>query len=216
MMSKAILDRLEANGVLPVLTLEDAADAPPLAEALWTGGLSCAEVTFRSPAAVACLKALRAARPDLLLGAGTVLTPDQVVQAVDAGAAFLVTPGLNPRVVEAAQAQGIPVFPGVISPSEIERGMELGLDTFKFFPAEVAGGLPFLRALAGPYRRVRFIPTGGIHAGNLAAYLAEPTVVACGGTWLATPEQLQAGDFDGIRRRVEGAVGIVRAARSRA
>jgi 2-dehydro-3-deoxyphosphogluconate aldolase/(4S)-4-hydroxy-2-oxoglutarate aldolase len=202
--------RLEKLRIVPIIVIDDPDDAEPLARAIRDGGLPCAEVTFRTAAAAEALRRIADGFPDLLLGAGTVLRPDQVDAARDAGARFIVTPGLNPRVVERCQELGVPIFPGVCTPTDIETAMELGLDTLKLFPAEPIGGVAYLKAISGPYRGVRFIPTGGVDAGNLAGWLALPQVVACGGSWLARADRIRAGDYDHIRRQVEEAVAIVR------
>ena len=200
------VDRLRALRIVPVIVLEDAADAAPLAQALVDGGLPCAEVTFRTAAAGEALRRIAGEFPDVHAGAGTVLTPQQVDLAADAGARFVVAPGFSPRVVDRCAEIGMPVFPGVATPTEIEAALERGLSVLKFFPAEPLGGLPYLKAMAAPYTDVRFMPTGGIHAGNLATYLAYPRVVACGGSWMVSPEWIRAGAFDRVRQEVENAV----------
>lgn len=209
-MTADMVARLEELKIVPIIVIDDAEDAEPLARAIRDGGLPCAEVTFRTAVAAEALRRISDGFPDLLLGAGTVLRPDQVDAARDAGARFIVTPGLNPRVVERCQELGVPIFPGVCTPTDIERAMELGLDTLKLFPAEPMGGVAYLEAISGPYRGVRFIPTGGVDAGNLARWLALPQVVACGGSWLARADRIRAGDFDHVRRQVEEAVAITR------
>lgn len=191
--------------LLPVIALEDRADAAPLAEALVAGGLPVTEVTFRTAAAVDSIRAM-AARGDMIVGAGTVLTVDQVKQAVDAGATFMVSPGCNPKVVEYCVANGIAITPGVATPTDIELALSLGVSTLKFFPAEALGGVGMLRALAAPYRMVKFIPTGGVTAANLPDYLALPCVVACGGSWMVTPRLIAAGDFGRIAELTREAV----------
>lgn len=202
--------RLRELRIVPILVIDDPADAEPVARAIDDGGLPCAEVTFRTPAAAESIRRIADAFPDMLVGAGTVLRPDQVDAAKDAGARFIVTPGLSPRVVERAQALDVPIFPGVCTPTDIETALGLGLDTLKLFPAEPMGGVPYLKAISGPYREVRFIPTGGVSAANLAEWLALPQVVACGGSWLARADRIRAGDFDHVRRQVEEAVAIAR------
>jgi len=205
---------LRGIGIIPVVEISDAADAGPLVEALDTAGLPCAEITFRTAAGAAAIRAARRAIPGLLLGAGTVLTPDQVDQASDAGATFVVTPGFNPKVVARCRARGLQVIPGVATPTEVEMAHAEGLRVLKFFPAEAAGGVPYLRALSGPYRDVTFIPTGGIDLRNLSSYLALPNVVACGGSWIATRELIDRRDFDTIGRLAAKAVAAVKAART--
>jgi 2-dehydro-3-deoxyphosphogluconate aldolase/(4S)-4-hydroxy-2-oxoglutarate aldolase len=176
---------------------------------LVAGGLPVAEITFRTDAAADAITAL-AKRGDLLVGAGTVLTVEQVDRAIDAGAAFLVAPGTNPRVVEHAQKHSIPMLPGVATPTDIELAMSLGLGTLKFFPAESLGGVETIKALAGPYRSIRFLPTGGITPEKLPDYLELPCVLACGGSWLAPRDKLAAGDFAAIRKLVEQAVTLLK------
>ena len=178
-----MIDRLQALRLIPVVALERAADAEPLADALCAGGLPCAEVTLRTEAALDSLRAL-AGREELLLGAGTVHSAEQAAAAVDAGAQFVVTPGFNPRTVKWCQENQVPVFPGIATPTDLELALEYGVETVKFFPAETLGGVNTLKAFSGPYGQMRFIPTGGIHAGNLADYLALPSVLACGGSWM--------------------------------
>jgi 2-dehydro-3-deoxyphosphogluconate aldolase/(4S)-4-hydroxy-2-oxoglutarate aldolase len=204
-----ISDRLRRVGVVPVVELPEAELAIPLADALVAGGLSCVEITFRTPAAQAGLEAVRKAYPDMLLGAGTVFDEEQLSVAVSAGADFVVSPGTNPELVEACLERDIPILPGVCTPSEIEVARGLGLNTVKFFPAEPIGGVPFLRALCGPYREVSFVPTGSITASVLPDYLALPQVLACGGSWMVKPEMLRAGEFNRVRSLAEEATAIV-------
>jgi 2-dehydro-3-deoxyphosphogluconate aldolase/(4S)-4-hydroxy-2-oxoglutarate aldolase len=201
-----IVETLAARRLLPVVVLSDAAGAAPLATALAEGGLPCAEVTFRTAAAAEVIKAMVAERPDLAVGAGTVLTPAQVDQAVDAGARFVVSPGFGPAVVRRCAERGVPVFPGVATATEIQMALDAGLDTVKFFPAEQLGGAAMVKALAAPFRAVRFIPTGGVTTANLADYLALPPVLAVGGTWMVAPDLLQAGDWVEVTRRTAAAV----------
>lgn len=188
-----------------MVVLDDAAAAAPLAAALTAGGLHSVEVTFRTSAAADAIRAM-AERPDLLVGAGTVLTPAQVDQAVEAGARFVVSPGFGPAVVRHCQELGIPVFPGAATATEIQLALDAGLDTVKFFPAEQLGGLAMIKALAAPFRAVRFIPTGGINTGNLPDYLAHPAVLAVGGTWMVAPALLAAGRWDEVTRLTAAAV----------
>jgi 2-dehydro-3-deoxyphosphogluconate aldolase/(4S)-4-hydroxy-2-oxoglutarate aldolase len=193
------LERLRAVRVVPVITIDDPADAVPLARSLTDGGLPCAEITFRTPRAAEALRRITAEVPELFAGAGTVLTPDQAKAARDAGAQFIVAPGFGPRTVDHCLAHGIPVYPGVATPTEVEAALEKGLTTLKFFPAEPMGGLAYLKAIAAPYVDVSFIPTGGINAANIASYLAFKRVVACGGSWMAPSEWIAAKQFDRIR-----------------
>ena len=195
--------------LLPVVVLDDARGAEPLAAALATGGLPCAEVTFRTEAAAESIKAMAAA-PGFLVGAGTVLTPEQVDRAVDAGAQFIVSPGFGPAVVRRSQELGVPVFPGAATATEIQMALDAGLHTVKFFPAEQLGGVAMIKALAAPFRAVRFIPTGGVTTANLASYLANPAVLAVGGTWMVAPSLLAAGDWAEVTRRTLAAVDAAR------
>ena len=208
-----LVERLFGYGVIPVVSLSKTEQAVPLAESLVAGGLPCAEITFRTPAAASAIAQIRQRVPEILLGAGTVLTLEQLDAALDAGARFIVSPGTNPRVVEACLERHVPVFPGVCTPTEIEAALALGVDLLKFFPAEAMGGVQTLRALSAPYRQVRFLPTGGIDARNLAEYLALPQVVACGGSWMVKPEWLEAGQFSTIETLTREAVSLVRQAR---
>ncbi len=203
-------EKLARVGIVPVLVLEDPRDALPLGESLLRGGLSCAEVTFRTPAAAEALKQLAGAFPDMLLGAGTVLDREQADRALDAGAAFIVSPGLNPAVTRYVTEKGIPMIPGVCTPTEIEAAMGLGLKTLKFFPAEAAGGVSMIRALAAPYRGIRFMPTGGINENNVADYLRLDAVVACGGSWMVRPDLIREGRFGEIESLTRRAAQTVR------
>ncbi|WP_225102186.1 bifunctional 4-hydroxy-2-oxoglutarate aldolase/2-dehydro-3-deoxy-phosphogluconate aldolase [Streptomyces sp. CoH27] len=191
--------------IVPVLTVPDPATAAPLARALSAGGARCAEVTFRTPDAEQVVKAM-AAHGGLTVGAGTVLTPEQAERAVAAGARFVVSPGFDEEVVAKCRELGVPVIPGVATATELMRALKAGLDTVKLFPAEPLGGLRTLRALAAPVPGTRFMPTGGIDADGLPGYLAEPAVLAVGGSWMATPALLQSGDYAEIRRLTADAV----------
>src|SRR5262245_41135740 len=193
------LARLRAVRIVPVIVIDDPADAVPLARALADGGLPCAEITFRTPRAAEALRRVAAEAPDLFVGAGTVLTPGQAKAARDAGAQFMVAPGFNPRVVDYCNEHAIPVYPGICTPTELEAALEKGLSTVKFFPAEPSGGLAFLKAMAAPYGDVNFMPTGGINAANVASYLAYNRVVACGGSWMAPSDWISSKQFDRIR-----------------
>lgn len=201
------LKKIQNMKVVPVLAIPDAADAGPVAEALVAGGLPCAEVTFRTGAAVESIRAM-AKRGDMVVGAGTVLTTEQVDAAVDAGATFIVSPGTNPKTVEYCLKKGVLVTPGVATPSDIETAMSLGLRTLKFFPAETLGGLPALKAISAPYSMCTFIPTGGVNPGNLVEYLKFPPVIACGGTWLVKKEFIAEKQFDRIAELSREAVAI--------
>jgi len=208
-----VVDEIGRLGLVPVVEISDAALAVPLGQALIGGGLPCAEITFRTSAAADAIALLRRDCPDLLVGAGTVLTPSQVDAAADAGAAFIVAPGFNPATLERARARGLPMIPGVCTPTEIEQALSHGVDVMKFFPAEAAGGVAYLRAVSAPYRNVRFVPTGGISASNLASYLVLPQVLACGGSWMVSKDLLARGDFEAIRRLASEAVSVAAAAR---
>jgi 2-dehydro-3-deoxyphosphogluconate aldolase/(4S)-4-hydroxy-2-oxoglutarate aldolase len=207
-MDTMIFEKLSQMKIIPVITLQDTAKAVPLARALCEGGLPCAEVTFRTAAAAEGIKAMTDAFPDMLVGAGTVLTPEQADKAAAAGAKFIVAPGLNPVVVNYCEKKGLPVIPGVMTPSEIEQALALGLRFVKFFPAEAAGGVNMLRALSAPYGAVRFMPTGGVTAANLQNYLSLKNVFACGGSWMVKEDLLAAGDFGEITRLTREAVAI--------
>jgi len=206
----AMMQKLLDRRIVSIAVLDRAEHAPPLALALLAGGLDVIEVTFRTPAAAASIAAIRAACPDMLVGAGTLLTAEQARQAKAAGAQFAVAPGLNETVVRAAQECGLPFFPGVATPSDIERALELGCRCLKFFPAEAAGGVPMLQALTGPYAHtgLKFIPTGGIGLKNLASYLALPVVVAIGGSWMAERKLINDGNWSAITALTAEAVGL--------
>lgn len=206
-----VVSVIGAARILPVVVLADPAGAQPLADALLAGGLRTAEVTFRTTAAADAIAAM-ATRPQLLVGAGTVLTVEQVDRAVEAGARFVVSPGFGPAVVRRCQQLGVPVFPGVSSATEIQLALDAGLDTVKFFPAEQLGGIGMVAALAAPFRSVRFIPTGGVTTANLAGYLAHPAVLAVGGTWMVAPRLLDAGDWAEVTRLTAAAVDAARSA----
>ena len=193
------LARLRAIRVVPVIVIDDPDDAVPLARALADGGLPCAEITFRTPGAAEALKRVTDEVPSVFVGAGTVLTPKQAEKARAAGAQFMVAPGFNPRVVDYCLGEGIPVYPGICTPTELEAALEKGLTAVKFFPAEPAGGLAYLKAMAAPYGDVDFMPTGGINATNVASYLGFKRVVACGGSWMAPNDWIAAKQFDRIR-----------------
>ncbi len=193
--------RLQQIKIVPVIAINDAAHAVPLAKVLVENGLPCAEVTFRTDAAQESIRLMRDAYPELLIGAGTVLTTQQVDQAISAGADFIVSPGLNPTTVKYCQQRGIAIVPGVNNPSLVEQAMELGLKTLKFFPAEPSGGVAMLKALSAVYP-VQFMPTGGVNPRNVADYMAIPSVVACGGTWMVPSDLMDSGNWDEIARLV--------------
>jgi 2-dehydro-3-deoxyphosphogluconate aldolase/(4S)-4-hydroxy-2-oxoglutarate aldolase len=203
--SDDVLGRLGRLRLVPVAIVEDLAHAEPLAQALIAGGLPCVEVTMRTPAAESVL-ARMAEDPHLLVGAGTVVRPEQVERVVAAGARFVVTPGFSSSVVAACREIGVPVIPGVATATEVVMGLDAGLDVLKFFPAEAAGGLAALAALAAPFAGTRFIPTGGIGPDKTGSYLEHPSVLAVGGSWMVAPALLSAGDFPGIEQRTREAV----------
>ena len=204
-----VLARLRATKIVPVIVINDAADAVPLAAALTEGGLACAEVTFRTKAAGEALRRICAENPDMLAGAGTVLTPQKAREARQAGAQFVVAQGYNPAVVDYCLEHGIPVYPGVCTPTEVEAALAKGLKTLKFFPAEPAGGVNYLKAISAPYNMVEFMPTGGVNAANINSYLALKNVVACGGSWMAPNDWIAAKQFDRIREATREAVAAV-------
>jgi len=206
---KDVYQRIYETGIIPVIKINDAKDAAPLAKALIDGGLPAAEITFRTAAAADAIKAIHEAYPDMLIGAGTVLTPEQADTAVACGADFIVSPGFNPTVVKHCISKGITIIPGISSPSEIEAALELGLNTVKFFPAEAAGGLPMLKAMAAPYGQVKFMPTGGLNEKNILSYLEFNKIVACGGSFMVKEEYIENGEFDKIRELTENAVKLM-------
>ncbi|WP_029323031.1 bifunctional 4-hydroxy-2-oxoglutarate aldolase/2-dehydro-3-deoxy-phosphogluconate aldolase [Butyrivibrio sp. AE3004] len=209
-MFEEIKEKFEKIGIIPVVVLEDAKDAHPLGEALMKGGLPAAEVTFRTDAAEEVIKILSKDFPQMLVGAGTVLTCEQADRAMAAGAKFIVAPGFNPTVVKHCLEKGYPVTPGVQTPSEMEQAMELGLDFVKFFPAEPAGGLSMIKACAAPYTKLKFMPTGGINKDNVRDYLGFKKIVACGGTWMVKGDLIKAGDFDTVEKLTREAADIVK------
>jgi len=195
-----VVEQLREWRVLPVVVVSQAAHALPLADALARGGLPVAEITLHTPAALDAIRTISAERPNVCIGAGTVLTEKQATDVIDAGAQFVVSPGLNPAVVEMCQSRGVPVFPGVITPTEIESALRLGLRVVRFFPSEPAGGLRYLQAVCAPYRDISFIPTGGMKRTLMSDYLATGRVVACGGSWMAPESWLNAGEFGRVER----------------
>ena len=209
-----IVKRLGEIGIIPVVAIEDAATAVSLGQALLDGGLPCAEITFRTAAAADAIREMSAAHPGILVGAGTVLTVEQAQQAKAAGAKFIVTPGFDAAVVDWCLENGIPITPGVMTPTEINMALNKGITLLKFFPAEAAGGIKTLKAVAAPYGGVRFIPTGGIGQANLADYLRLSMVHACGGSFMVTKQLIANGKFDEIRKLAETAVAIVQSTRS--
>lgn len=203
---KEVLSKIQMMGIVPVVKLDDAKDAVPLAKALCDGGLPCAEVTFRTSAVEESIRLMSEAFPHMLIGAGTVLTTEQVDKAVNAGASFIVSPGLNPKIVSYCTKRNIPITPGCSTPSDIEQAIELGLDVVKFFPAEAAGGLPIIKAMAGPYVNMKFMPTGGINASNITSYLDFDKIIACGGSWMVKGDLIKAGEFNKITQLTREAI----------
>jgi 2-dehydro-3-deoxyphosphogluconate aldolase / (4S)-4-hydroxy-2-oxoglutarate aldolase len=203
------LDRIRACGVLPVVEIPDGTDPIALVDALLGARIDAIEITLRTAGAIDAIRAIRSARPDVLIAAGTVLTTDQVDAAVAAGADLVVSPGFSERVVDHALQRGANILPGVSTPTEVELGLGRGLGTFKFFPAEAAGGRRWLSAVGGPYPTIRFVPTGGIDAATLSGYLELPNVLACGGSWLVSRQLLEDGDMETVRRLAQEARIIV-------
>ena len=205
---KTIAEQFYEYGVVPVVVLEEAKDALPLAKALVEGGLPCAEVTFRTEAAEESIRLMSEKYPEMLVGAGTVLTTKQVDRAAAAGAKFIVSPGFDPEIVDYCLEKKIPVFPGCITPSEVAQAVKRGLEVVKFFPAEQAGGVAMIKAMAAPYTMVKFMPTGGISAKNLKDYLSFGKILCCGGSWMVKGDMIRNGEFDKIREAVELAASI--------
>lgn len=203
-----IFEQISRIKVIPVIVIEDAMDAVPLAQALCAGGLPCGEVTFRTDAAVEGIRKIHEKFPQMLIGAGTVLTKTQVDQAMDAGASFIVSPGFDPEVVDYCISQNIPVIPGCMTPTEITMAVKVGLSVVKFFPAQPAGGIAMLKALAAPYPQLKFMPTGGIGPQNLKDYLSFSKVIACGGSWMVKESLVKSGDFDKICELTKNAVAL--------
>jgi 2-dehydro-3-deoxyphosphogluconate aldolase/(4S)-4-hydroxy-2-oxoglutarate aldolase len=208
------LQRIYDIGVVPVIAISDTAKAVPLAQALIAGGIPCVEITFRTAEGEESLRLITKQNPDILAGAGTILTTEQVDRAQAAGAQYIVSPGFNPKVVAHCLDKGIPIIPGCVTPSEMEIALEMGITTIKFFPAEQAGGLAYLKAISAPYTTLRFLPTGGIDATNLSKYIAFDRVIACGGSWMATKELINTGNFARITQLSQEAMKVVREGRS--
>ena len=204
------LKQIGETGIVPVVVLNKADDAGPLAQALVAGGLPCAEVTFRTEAAEESIQIIAKSFPQMLVGAGTVLTTEQVDRAVGAGAKFIVSPGFNPKVVEYCITKGYPICPGIMTPTELEMALGFGLDVVKFFPAENAGGLKMIKAMSAPYTMMKFMPTGGINATNVRDYLVCDKILACGGSWMVKGDLINAGNFKEIERLTREASGIVK------
>jgi 2-dehydro-3-deoxyphosphogluconate aldolase/(4S)-4-hydroxy-2-oxoglutarate aldolase len=212
-----VLGRIERCGVVAVLVIDHLRDATAVGRALLAGGIDAMELTLRTPVALDALRVIRDEFPEMLAGVGTILTTDQVEQVAAAGAAFGVAPGTNPRVIRAARDAGLPFAPGIVTPSDVEIAVELGCRELKFFPAEPSGGVPYLKSLAAPYLHLglRFVPLGGVNAANAGTYLAEPSILAVGGSWLAPRELIQRQDWSSISENAQQAVQIVQQARQR-
>ena len=193
-----VLEELGNIGIVPVIKIDDADKAVPLAKALAAGGIPCVEITFRTAQGEEAIRRITAEATGILVGAGTVLTTEQVDRAINAGAQFIVSPGLNPAVVAYCVEKGIPITPGCANPSDIERALAFGLDVVKFFPAEQTGGLDYIKAIAAPYPNLKFMPTGGINAGNIAKYIGFEKIHACGGSWMASADLINAEKFEEI------------------
>lgn len=204
-----VAEIIEKLKVVPVIKLDDAKDAVPLGKALVEGGLPVAEITFRTEAAEEAIRRMSGAYPEIAVGAGTLTSVEQAKRALDAGASFFVSPGFHKGITEFAIQNNIPVYPGVCTPTEVMMAMEYGLPVVKFFPAGQYGGLKTIKALSGPFPRMKFMPTGGINQGNIREYLAEPCVIACGGSWMVKDDMLKKQDFDGVRQLVSEAVALV-------
>lgn len=205
-----VLEQVSKVGVVPVVVLNDVKDALPLAKALCEGGLPCAEVTFRTDAAEESIRVICENYPNMLVGAGTVLTIDQVDRAVNAGAKFIVSPGFDPEIVDYCIGKGILVLPGCITPSEVAQAVKRGLNVIKFFPAEAAGGIKMIKAIAAPYTTISFMPTGGISEKNLEQYLSYDRIIACGGSWMVSGALVKEGKFDEIKALTKEAVELVK------
>ncbi|MBQ6613799.1 MAG: bifunctional 4-hydroxy-2-oxoglutarate aldolase/2-dehydro-3-deoxy-phosphogluconate aldolase [Clostridia bacterium] len=205
-----LVKQLSEIKIVPVVKIDNADDAIPLAKALKEGGLPCAEITFRTDAAEEAIRRIHNEFPEFLIGAGTVLSPEQADAAINAGATFIVSPGLNPTVVKHCTDKGYAIVPGVCTPTEIELGMSLGLSYLKFFPAEAAGGIKAIKAMSAPYSKIKFMPTGGIGVNNIHDYLSCKAVFACGGSWMVPSDLINAGDFDKICALTKEAVSLAK------
>ena len=205
-----LIKKIEDIKIVPVVVLNDAENAKPLAKALCEGGLPCAEVTFRTGAAEESIRIMHEAYPEMIIGAGTVLTTEQVERAVSAGASFIVSPGFDPEIVDYCIEKSIAVFPGCITPSEIAQAVKRGLKVVKFFPAEQFGGVDTIKALAAPYVGLKFMPTGGINAGNIKDYLECKSIIACGGSWMVKGNIIEAKEFERIKEMTITAVSLAK------
>ena len=208
-----VLKKIGKTGIVPVVVLNDAKNAVPLAEALINGGLPCAEVTFRTDAAQQSIAEISKKFPQMFVGAGTVLSVEQVDRAIDAGAKFIVSPGFNPKVVEYCLKNNYPITPGIMTPTELEAALGYGLDVVKFFPAENAGGLKMIKAMSAPYTMMKFMPTGGINTSNIRDYLKCDKILACGGSWMVKGELINSENFAEIEKLTKEAAQIVKEVR---
>lgn len=215
-MDKQLFEKIKSYGVVPVIAIQSAEDALPMADALIEGGLPCAEITFRTEAAAEVIEKIAKERPEVILGAGTVLSVENMKKAKDAGATFGVAPGLNPKVLEEAEKVGFPFMPGVVTPSEVEQALSFGIKMLKFFPAEPSGGVGMIKALYAPYGHmgVQFMPTGGVKPENLADYLNSGAVPFAGGTWIAKKDIIAAKQWDTIKENCRKAMELVKKIRS--
>ncbi len=211
-----VSEMIEKIGIIPIVVIHDIKDAEPLAKALVEGGLPCAEVTFRTEAAEEAIRIMTSLFPEMLVGAGTILTSDQVDRAVSAGAKFIVSPGFDSEIVDYCIAKEMPIYPGCITPSDITQAVHRGIKVIKFFPAESFGGVLTMKALAAPFTDIKFMPTGGVNAKNLANYLIFDRIIACGGSWMVKDDLVKAGKFGEIKQLVEEAVQLVTAIRRKA
>ncbi len=210
---KSIAEQMADMLVVPVVVLNDAKDAEPLADALVKGGLPCAEVTFRTAAAEESIKIMADKYPEMLVGAGTVLTKEQVDRAVAAGAKFIVSPGFDPEIVNYCIEKEVPIFPGIVTPSEAAQAVKAGLKVVKFFPAEQFGGVSTIKAIAAPYTMLKFMPTGGVSTKNLKDYLSYDKIICCGGSWMVKGDMIKAGEFDKIAEMTAEAVALAKSIR---
>jgi 2-dehydro-3-deoxyphosphogluconate aldolase/(4S)-4-hydroxy-2-oxoglutarate aldolase len=201
-----LLMKISNIGIVPVVTLDKPQQAAPLAKAIYAGGIDCAEITFRTVAAEESIKIISKEIPEMFIGAGTVLTVEQVDKAIGAGAKFIVTPGLNPKIVKYCLDKGVIIIPGCVTPSDIETAIEFGLEVVKFFPAEAAGGIDMIKAMSAPYAAIKFIPTGGIDIKNLNTYLSFNKVIACGGSWMVNKDLIASGNYEIVTKLSKEAV----------
>lgn len=208
-----VLDKIKACGIVPVVIIEDADKAKALGRSVLYGGLNCIEITFRTKAAAKAIEIIKKEYPEMTVGAGTVLTIEQVKIAAKAGAEFIVSPGSNPKVIQYCQDNNICVIPGVVTPSEIEKNLDMGITIMKFFPAEAAGGLKMIRAMSAPYGAVSFMPTGGINVDNVREYLKYNKIIACGGSWIVKSDLLEKNNYEEIAKLSREAADIVKQVR---